>query len=316
MIDINSMKRYTRKRKTFKKQRIHKRSYKKQLGGQADDKCIFVHLGGNTKHLQLGAGFGNQLFIYAAGLVVKKKLGLPLYLLPSTTNQHSSTDYRYLFKQGKPVEYADMQGRINASRKIHEGLSMHGTFTDKNIPTNSPKNVTLEGLLYQNYSNIKSAIPDIRKELLEEFEKKYSGFKDTVVPNATAFMHVRRGDYLIQNRQLDAEYFNKGLSILNENKEITTIYVVSDDIKWCKNQKFEEKAVPKKLVYFNEPDELKTMYLMMLCKGGAVLSRSTFSCWGGFLGPDENPTSTIVMPEHFGSEFSRELMLPERWKII
>jgi len=30
--------------------------------------------------------------------------------------------------------------------------------------------------------------------------------------------------------------------------------------------------------------------------GGAIISSSTFSCWGAYLGPNENSDSTIIYP--------------------
>ena len=62
----------------------------------------------------------------------------------------------------------------------------------------------------------------------------------------TAFVHVRRGDYLlIQNlyKQPEMEYYKKCVNILKrKNKNIRKIFIFSNDIKYVKSRP-----------YFNNP---------------------------------------------------------------
>jgi len=256
-------------------------------------------------------GLGNQLYVYAAGLTVKRKTGLPLCILPWKENVHSKVDYSTeLFKEGKPVDAEAMKGRMNVSKKLLEKLrNPHNTWADENINTNGTVNATLSGGFFQSYSSIKSVIPDIRTSFAKIFKEKYPDFK---IDSATsAFIHVRRGDY--GGVSLSADYYNKGLAILEPSEQIKDIYILSDDMGWCKEQKWHTE---KNKIFFEEKDELKTMYLMSLCLAGAIISASTFSSWGAILGADQNPDSVIVYPAGWITGPSSQIQFPERWKAI
>ena len=153
----------------------------------------------------------------------------------------------------------------------------------------------------------------MRKDYQEVFEARYPGFKDNIKATS-AFMHIRRGDY--GDASLGPDYYKKGLSMLHDISEITDIYIVSDDIPWCKEQGWESD----KIRWFDDPeqskDELKTMYLMSLCLAGACISASTFSSWGAILGADQNEKSTILYPTGWITGDSSKIQFPSRWKAI
>ena len=149
----------------------------------------------------------------------------------------------------------------------------------------------------------------IREDCAKFFAESYPEFK--IDSSSSAFMHVRRGDY--GGASLRAEYYSGALALLEPNSAIQNIYIVSDGMGWCKEQKWDTQ---KKLIYFEESDELKTMYLMSLCLAGAIISASSFSTWGAILGPDQNPESTIVYPKDWITGPSSRIGFPERWKAI
>lgn len=290
-----------------RKQKKEKRKTRKNtkfyfIGGKGEEKCIFVGFGG---------GLGNQLYVYAAGLMVKKKLNLPLCLLPFKANTHSETDYtKILFTQGTAVDAEEVKARMNSSNKILEKIqNPHNAWTNANIPANATKNAKLAGGYYQSYSSILSVIPTIREDFAKVFKERYPDL--TIDSNSSAFMHVRRGDY--GGVSLGADYYNNGLAVLEPVATIKNLYIVSDDIPWCKEQKW---VTTKNCIYFEEPDELKTMYLMSLCLAGALISASTFSSWGAILGADKNPDSVIVYPAGWITGPSSKIQFPARWKAI
>jgi len=283
------------------------------------------HMGGmvtNSKHcviidLASQAGLGNQLFHYAAGIVAMKKTGLPMCILPAKGNFHSAKNYRNtIFKQGSKVENANMKLRINRSIKVHENIAddPHGKWSNRNLPTNKTRNIAMKGVFYQNYESIKSAIPDIRAELAAHFTNQYPNFKESAFentsPDATLFMHVRKGDGTV----LPTDYFTRAIDIVNTVPKIKTVYILSDETAYCKEQV--DKGVWKytaEVRWIDDPnDELKAMYLMSMCRGGAIISASTFSCWGAFLGADEVADSVIIYPKMWGTGNSKRLSFPEQ----
>jgi hypothetical protein len=290
-------KRVKKRGKTRRRQRFY------FIGGTGTDKCIFVPFSG---------GLGNQMYIYAAAVMVKKKLGLPLCFLNAKNNPHKvSEEYTAgLFKQGSSVNAEEVKGRMNGSNRILEKVKdPHNTWVNSNIDGNTSRNITLAGAYFQNYSSILPVIPMIREEFASFFKEKYKDV--TIDSSGTAFMHVRRGDY--GSTSLPAEYYNKGLAIIEPSEAIKNLYIVSDDIAWCKAEKW---TTTKNCIYLEDPDELKTMYIMSMCLAGAIISASTFSSWGAILGADQNPESVIVYPAAWISGPSSRLQFPERWKAI
>jgi len=312
------MVKYTRKkRKTYRKK--HQRIY---IGGNTHERCVILTFIDSE-------GLGNQLFIYAAGLVVAKKAGLPICMINKKTNPHSKMDYRTILK-GIPVEESNIQQRRNSAHKVLGHVhGIVGKWTNANIKyNNNSKNIKLNEQLYQNYSSVQSSIPEVKNTLIEmEFKKKEDHYKKFNIDSKhSAFMHVRRGDYAERNWALNIDYYCEGLKKLNEANEIHTIYIVSNDTAWCKTHEsvWKEYAPKKNFVFYDEVDgyklnELDTLYVMMLCTAGAIISNSTFGAWGAMLGPDMNPNSVIVYPapwlENNGTG-DNELSFPERWKPV
>jgi hypothetical protein len=302
---------YRQKRSKRNRSRKIKRGTLKPffIGGDTD-KCLFVSL-------PAVGGLGNQLFVYATAIVAKNKVGIPMCILP-INNPHSSTDYRgLLFKQGSPVENQDVQPRRNAATRILDKVvKIHNTWANTNILANGSKNLIVGDTYFQNYEPIRSVLPTIRNDFIKVFEERYPGYKDTIPANS-AFMHVRKGDYNNMSASLGADYYNKCLEIIDKVDKITTIYVISDDIAWCKEQSFSSPKIKWADTEDLEKDELKSFYLMMLCMEGAIISASTFSAWGAMLGPDQNDDSTILYPSNwFVSGNSRQLKFPERWQRV
>ena len=283
----------------------------KMRGGQTSEPCVIVDLRG-------GIGLGNQLFIYAAGIVAKNKTGLPICLLSNDVNPHSSKDYRNIFKHGIKVDNENMKERMEKSIKLHENIASdpHGVWSPMNFPTNKTRNVSLKGGFYQNYELIKSAIPIIRTELADEFKRLYPDFKENtfkdISPDTTSFMHVRKGDY--GTKTLSADYYGRAIDIINKISKIKTLYILSDDVPYCKEQIDKGIWKPTAEVRWidDQADELKTLYLMSMCKAGAIMSASSFSSWGVFLGADEIDDSTIIYPKIWFTGNSKKLSFPEQ----
>ena len=297
--------------------------YRKRLqrGGEssaATKKYIFVTLGHNK------GGLGNLLCIYAAGLVLQEKLHMPLVLLLDAVSEHSSRDYRNMFKHGISMEKEEMEKhRAEGFNevKLQQG-DLYSGWDINSIEFDSSKHIFLEKNLYQNFPSFQSAVPIIIKEMVSQLEESYGNEIKTkyiplgIEPKNCMFIHVRRGDYLTHYGGAslqDFPYYQAGLSKILELKQgVTNIYILSNDVPWCKEQKW---VVPegKQLLVVDEPDELKTMYIMSQCKGGAVISASTFSVWGALFGAYTTPDGVIVYPSKWGDG---DISLPEepnRW---
>jgi hypothetical protein len=271
------------------------------------NKCIIINF-------MEGEGLGNQLFIYAAGLTVKHTHNLPICIIKGKNNPHSKRNYRNLFNATKLNNSS--RNSVNILQKNREYTNTWAIAANYN----SKKNIKLPDNLYQNYKSIHHIIPTMKNILLNnEFNKNphYIKYKNLIVsPLNTAFMHVRRGDKILRGQQLNVEYFQRGLEYLNNNANIKTIYIFSNDLDWCKSHDADWKIKTKTpIVYYDNSDELIILYMMMNCTGGAILSNSTFGMWGAILGADTNPNSTITYnsrPQEYIGKVN-PIEFPDRW---
>lgn len=310
---LNRMNSYKRKRRNVKRKTKRAKSVGLLylLGG--DDKCIFVKMHG---------GLGNQLFVYAAGLVAKKKLGLPICLLPAAGSVHTQMNYRQkLFSNVKSISNSDpgVKGRMNASTMILQGVpGAHGKWSNRNITANITKNVQLSGGWLQNYTAIKDIIPEMRQQVMGALQKEFPDFKATIDSETSAFMHVRRGDYEHLGQALPKSYYQNALNEVSKLDNLKKIYLLSNDMDWCKNQNF---TVGQGMVLepFEERNELKTMYLMGLCKRAAIISASTFSTWGAIFGAETAANPVILYPTNWLNQPSSSVLefpADKGWKTI
>jgi len=266
---------------------------------RGSNKCIIINLGINRM------GLGNQLFIYAAGVAAKMKWGHRLCMLNSSDNPHSNTDYRPMLVQGESLE--SNSPRVKSAIQIHKGLAKYTGWSDNNIPNHS-HDYYMRGELYHLYKPIANVIPIIRDDFKRVFSTKYPNFE---IDPDSAFVHVRRGDYLtfknFHNFIPSIKYYKMGVKMLKD-AGVKSIYLVSDDLEWCK------KKLPGLIPF--EGDELKTLCLMSMCKAGAVISASTYGAWGALLGPQENPESTIIYPKQWIHVPGNPFGWPPSWKSI
>lgn len=256
--------------------------------------------------INLLGGLGNQLFIYAGGLTLKDKYKTDFFLLPVSEgmNVHSSKDYRFLFSQAPPIEYDD--DRMKDARHVSIQNNFFGPWRD--IPTDQNTNIFIHNHWFQDFPSIQPVIPQVKEEVIGSLSEMY---KDVSIDkSSSAFIHVRRGDYTKEGDGvfvLNMDYYGAALAELNKFDSIKTIYIFSDDMAWCKQQKWDTN---KEIKYMDEPDELKTLYIMSQCEAGAVIANSTFSSWGAFLGPYMS-SSPVIYPLKW--LFNGNLSLPTEW---
>jgi len=304
---------YKRIDKKDRRKKRNTRRRRRVLRGGNENKCIFVKLSGRL---------GNQLFIYASAIVLKQKMSMPLCIIEPIGDEDKKDfpNYKDIFKQGDIVNFDTVRTRWDsANPDIDDKLPrMHFDWSGIELPTKKTVDYKFgdKGTsTYQTYKTIESAIETIRTDCKDVFEKKYPGFKETI-PAKSEFLHVRRGDYISQNHyNVNEKYYKQCLDILANDEKIEAIYVLSDEIQWCKDQKW----ASSKLKYFDNEQEskdvLKSMYLMSLCSAGACTSASTFGLWGVILGADQNKSATILYPSKWVTgDDTKSLILPSWWK--
>ena len=253
-----------------------------------------------TLYILLQGGIGNQLFQYAAGLVLQNTREV---VLIKAKPVHSGRDYRkVLYGALRSVDQAPVApilqlgsfGRWNPEDYLAvDDCIIQGFF--QYLPT-------IEGVLPQLRNNLIDLLQPYRRAMRAKY-----GITD---PSSMGFIHVRRGDYLTAPPNLhwimDTEYYR--MALMKIPRQLRWI-VLSDDVAWCREQEiFTDFAT---ITIADEPDELDGLALMSLCCGGAIIANSTYS-WGGAMLGAETMEAPVVYPSHWFSD-SRPQLFPSQW---
>jgi hypothetical protein len=244
-------------------------------------------------------GLGNQMFTMAAAYVVHKTSGMPLYVLQNPSNKHN-------------LKMHDYNKTIFKHFGLHLDISQEGvwslryrTFCPGGFSAWYPESIN-PGTCMDDYFQFYTALEPYEVELRELFlsglsmpSKDYSSY---------AFLHIRRGDYLTYS---DIHYIQPLEYYMKASENFSKILVVSDDMKWVREQDFFKSD---KFELFDCDDELETLAIMASCKAGAIIANSTFSWWGAFLGA-YGSRSRVYAPKHWIS-LPVVSLFPEEWIIV
>jgi hypothetical protein len=242
-------------------------------------------------------GLGNQMFEWAAGLAVARRLNIPFRW------NWRDTDYREFgleaFGIGLPdnIDYPIICQRYGqGNREIFERV----------VAEVAASNERLCGICLPFQSE--DCFIDIADEIRELF-KLEPMILDTPEGRTPVAVQVRRGDYL-KHRRLnvaDETYFRNAMLYMREHVEKPHFFIVSDDPKWCQ-QTFGKLPNVTVMPPQSPIDGLRTM---VACKAHAI-SNSTFGWWGAWLGE----SGPVVVPEiwyHGAGAYGKWEPAPARW---
>ncbi|MDE8349236.1 MAG: alpha-1,2-fucosyltransferase [Acidocella sp.] len=131
----------------------------------------------------------------------------------------------------------------------------------------------------------------------------------------SAFIHVRRGDYLAPSEinvlgVCSAGYYHYAAEVLRgrHGKDLK-FFIFSDDPAWVRQEAI--GGVGAEIIDWNSHTPAIDLMLMRACQH-AVISNSTFSWWGAWLG--ERPGNTIIAPRVWAKALPEfQEIVPERW---
>jgi hypothetical protein len=243
---------------------------------------IFIHLMG---------GLGNQLFQYAAGFLQRKETNCVLFFTKAD-NSHDTTDYRNTFEL----------------TKYDNQLTNYKVFYQENgfqswDPQDYAYPIVLFYGYFQNYSVLKSILPQFKETILNKLQSQRSAVLQTYsIPSSSGFIHIRRGDYVGVHNVQDIDYYSKAIDILVNVKHW---FIFSDDIEWVKTQELFQNLNP---TFVTETDPIMSLALMCEIQHGAIIANSSFSWWGAYLGGSDS----VVYPKRWLDNKTPDLF-PEQW---
>lgn len=271
--------------------------------------------------IKMTGGLGNQMFIYAMYLQMKKRF-------PDTR-----------------IDLSDM-----LHYHVHYGYELHRVFrlpeTEFRLPQKLKK--VLEFLFFKTILERKqkgSLLPYTRsygwpfiyfkgfyqsekyfKEIKEEVRRAFTFAEDRAGQKTldlarrmdqdgqAVSLHVRRGDYL-QPKHWNAigcicqlPYYRNAIKEMNGRVKQPHYYVFSDDLDWVKQHLDLPGAC---YIDWNKgEDSWQDMMLMSHCRHH-IICNSTFSWWGAWLNPHED--KIVVAPERWTSQEDSRTIVPEEW---
>lgn len=260
-------------------------------------------------------GIGNQMFQYAFGLSYvrkhKENLCLDIFYIGRDKRRKLEIDkYNISYKKkswlrgfiywgGRKLLQTDDSRRKWWDKKTHTVVE-HVPFGYQNIDIP-------EAYVVGDWINLQY-FQECRICLLNEYryKGKVGERQKCIIKNIrnedSLAVHVRRGDYLKPQNSLynvvEKKYYEKAISYLKNNVDISHIYFFSDDIEWCRS---EFKDVENTIFVDSNlsENELIDLEMMRNCKY-FIIANSTFSWWGAWL--SEREGKIMIAPEKWFDE--------------
>lgn len=164
----------------------------------------------------------------------------------------------------------------------------------------------------------------IRQTLLDEFRPRedssryISEYRNKIVESSSSVsLHVRRGDLLDEENFkvhgiCSSEYYQSALELLEQKIGEFTLFVFSDDYKWCEEN---IRYLDKVLVDSSRScSGIEDIYLMSICSHN-IIANSTFSWWGAWL--NQSAAKIVIAPKKWFADADRESeatdLVPSDW---
>jgi len=290
---------------------------------------------------------GNQMFQYAAlrGIAANRGFSwsIPDKDISNITDYCIQFPFKMKHLKEENIGMSNNYYTQNEMHSFHQLSSANPTVKnrieksfefDENLFNNVEDNTNIDGF-FQSEKYFKHIEQEIREdfefidEILEPCEEFISQFNGDVI-----FLHIRRGDafgfeHLCQTKSFE-NYYGPALENFSDS---TSVIVCSDEIDWCKEQKFfdderfylsenNEKFDNKCWLWLDGNPEFRSstipytdLCLMSLCNGG-ITATSSLSWWGAWL--QNNRTKDIIVPEPwFGPDLMKcnntKDLIPSDW---
>jgi len=271
---------------------------------------------------KLQGGLGNQMFQYAAGFALAKKLKTSLKLDLSYYRQDfiKTGDTKRVYELDcfrlRSSIISKLEGKIYPFLSQHKILFTYyqeqGLKYDQNL-LKQTGNLYLKG-----FWPSEKYFSWFRNDIKKEFKFKViikSGFAEKINKSNSVSIHVRRSDYLTNKNAnkyhgiCSLDYYNSAIKLISSKIKDTHFFIFSDDLDWCRQN---IKAPQCTFIETIKGKDWMDMQLMSLCKHN-VIANSTFSWWGAWL--NESPEKIVIAPEKWFNDSSIDSsdLIPTQW---
>ena len=267
----------------------------------------------------LMGGCANQIFQYATGLALARRLGVGLKLDVSWYETATSSQPRmYSLGLFKSVD-------APVIRRLYGQIIREQEFTYKPaLFENAPRKCSLVG-----YWQSEKYFFHLRDELRGQLEPGqpltpvHRNIERLIAAagNRAVLLHVRRSDYVGNpfHVVLPPEYYREAVALVAAKVPEPVFFIFSDEPQWCRaNLKLHHE-----MVIAEDPDgtdtgcparDDATLWLMRQCRH-AIIANSSFSWWGAWLGADVDDGVVIAPKIWVGAASNQDPrdIIPSRW---
>jgi hypothetical protein len=290
--------------------------------------------------VRITGGIGNQLFQYALGYTLGKRLKKQVsfdvsFYQKAGTNGTTKRDLEikafnignFNTTSGGGIKTDVYSKIIRLTRKLflpyYKRYYIHEHDEQLRFDSNIFKisdNTYLDGFWHspQYFEGFET---EIRNQLVLKHElSKSSVAIDKLIANAnnSVSVHIRRGDYLTIYKHffcnLDNDYYTNGISYIKEDigHGDITLFIFSDDIAWCR----EHFNCSDKVVFVENKGSAsyEDMILMSHCNHN-IIANSSYSWWAAWL--NLNPGKNVIYPKdwftnkNLNRDYTNDIALPE-----
>lgn len=260
--------------------------------------------------VKLKGGLGNQMFQYSLGrnLAIKNKTDL-LLDISGLRKKEGVTPRKYELNNFriKAVISADVKLQKNYNNfwdilkpyHYRHIIKERGYNFDNRI-LELKDNHYLDGYwqserYFKNISDILQKEFILKKEY--DFVNKPEIFNSIRKSNSIS-VHIRRGDYVLNNRVIDfhgscsLNYYYKTIDEIANKIKNPHFYFFSDDISWVKNN----IKIKYSHNFIEGNKNCVDLFLMSQCKHN-IIANSSFSWWGAWL--NKNSNKIVFSPRHW-----------------
>lgn len=272
--------------------------------------------------IKMIGGLGNQMFIYAFYLQMRKRFPSTRIDLSDMRHYHAHNGYEL----DRVFGISDREFCIaKPLKKVLEFLFFKVILERKqNLETMEAftKSYAYPFLYFKGFYQSERFFKDVEGEVRQAFAfdlNKANAESQTLArqiqenPYAVS-LHVRRGDYMEPKfykrygTVCSQAYFQRAVEMMLAQVPQAHFYIFSDDVEWVQQNLRLPRAT---VVSCNRgADSWQDMMLMSLCRHN-IICNSTFSWWGAWL--NANPEKRVIAPSRWLADVDMPYIIPETW---
>ena len=290
--------------------------------------------------VRLLGGLGNQMFQFAAGYSLAKRLGVEVKLDTSYLLAHNLQG-KNIVKRFFDLDIFDYQfdiaSKLEVRRHVYWGktnrindffhriikknnnvyLQPHTDYDKICEQLQSPKYIIGYFQSYKYFINVVDEVRDIFTSFKQPLLDQGLSLKNEITELNSVCLNVRRTDFLKSavHGVCSLKYYEKAVEHLSSIVGNIHIFVFADDIEWCKeNLKFKYKTTFVDHSYAGQ--KFRDYFELMIACRHFIIPNSSFAWWAAWLGSDRD--KIVVAPKKWYAleEYNTNDIYQSEWILI